>query len=102
MRRKEPNRSGGTAFQAEGTAGAKVELGTGSQKSMTCWVALGQAGTLQPGLCLLIPASLSFCISGSCERRRGWGEDEREAGISYGSWAALAEVWKVQPKSAGL
>lgn len=69
---------------------------------MTRWVALGRAVALQIELGLLILPSLSFCISGNCEGRRGWGEGRREAGISYGSWAALAEVWKVQPKSAGL
>lgn len=80
-------------------ANAKVELGTHSQKSMTCWAALGQAVFLLIGLDLLIRPSLSFCISANWEGHAG---GVGSGGGWNGSWAALAEVWKVQPKPAGL
>lgn len=69
---------------------------------MTCWVVLGQAVALLIGLGLLILPSLRYCVNRNCGGHREWEGGGREARISSGSLAALAEVCKVQRKPAGL
>lgn len=69
---------------------------------MTCWLALGQAMALLIGLRLLILPSLHFCVNRNCGGHREWEGGGREARISSGSWAALAEVRKVQQKPVRL
>ena len=102
MRRREPSRDLGEEHSRQGNSTLKGRLGTGSQKSMTCWLALGQAVAFLIGLRLLILPSLRFCVNRNCGGHRQWEGGGREARISTGSWAALEEVWKVQQKPAGL